>query len=181
MCSDAPTGHRFTGRPVPQSRKVLGLLALALFASGPAVRASCMESVVEAQSSTHAVERFVSERLSYWMKHLDLNDWRVSIVLSKRSDLKPKTLGGIRWDKKKKTAVISVLAPSEYRLPFDEMLSDLELTIVHELVHLELASLPRSEASRKSEEHAVNRLSEALLQLNRREERATREVACSSR
>jgi len=36
------------------------------------------------------------------------------------------------------------------------MLQDMELTIVHELVHLELAALPRSQASRSTEEHAVN-------------------------
>src|SRR5579859_3764633 len=34
-----------------------------------------------------------------------------------------------------------------YRLPFTEMLSDMELTIVHEFLHFELASLLRSEAS----------------------------------
>jgi hypothetical protein len=82
--------------------------------------------------------------------------------------LKPKTLGGIRWDKGKKSAVIWVLDPSDYRLPFPEMLNDVELTIVHELVHLELASLPRSEASRSSEEHAVNGIAEALLALDRK-------------
>ncbi len=36
---------------------------------------------------------------------------------------------------------------------------------VHELVHLELASLPRSEASRSSEERAVNQITGALLGL----------------
>ena len=34
-----------------------------------------------------------------------------------------------------------------YRLPFTEMLSNMELTIVHESFHFELASLLRSEAS----------------------------------
>jgi hypothetical protein len=66
--------------------------------------------------------------------------------------IRPHPHRGIRWDKSGKKAVISRIAVSEY-------------TLVHELVHLELASLPRSEASRKSEEHAVNRLTEALLEL----------------
>jgi hypothetical protein len=47
------------------------------------------------------------------------------------------------------------------------MLDDMELTIVHELVHLQLASLPRSEASRSTEEHAVNGIADALLDLDR--------------
>lgn len=47
------------------------------------------------------------------------------------------------------------------------MLNDMEVTVVHELVHLELAALPRSEGSRRSEEHAVTQISEALLNLDR--------------
>jgi hypothetical protein len=70
----------------------------------------------------------------------------------------------------KKSAVIWVLHPSDYRLPFPEMLNDMEFTIVHELVHLELASLPRSEASRSSEEHAVNGIAEALLALDHKKQ-----------
>jgi hypothetical protein len=111
---------------------------------------------------------FVSNKLSVWQQRLKLDDWRISVVTARRSDLKARTLGGIRWDKHKKTAVISVLDPSEYRASLDEILRDLGFTIVHELVHLELASLPRSEASRRTEEHAVNRIAEALLALDRR-------------
>ena len=111
--------------------------------------------------------QFIDERLAVWRNRLQLEEWQISVVMIPRSGLKPKTLGGIRWDKRKKRAVISVLDPAEYRLPLREMLDDLEFTIVHELVHLELASLPRSEASRRSEEHAVNRIADALLKLDR--------------
>jgi hypothetical protein len=94
--------------------------------------------------------------------------------LVRRSSLKPKTLGGIRWDKGKKSAVMWVLDPADYRMSCQEMLDDMELTIVHELLHLELASRRRSEASRSSEEHAVNRIAEAFLKLDRqRNENAT--------
>jgi hypothetical protein len=43
----------------------------------------------------------------------------------------------------------------------------MEFTIVHELIHLELASLPRSEASRSEEEYAINHLASALLDLDK--------------
>jgi hypothetical protein len=109
-------------------------------------------------------------RLAVWRQRLKLEDWRISAVMTRRNDLAPRTLGGIRWDKSKKSAVIWVLDPSDYRLPFQEMLDDMELTIVHELVHLELASLPRSQASRKSEEHAVNGIAEAMLALDRKKQ-----------
>jgi hypothetical protein len=113
------------------------------------------------------VSRFIDEKLAAWKRRLKLDEWSISVSMNRRTELKPKTLGGIHWDKKKKTAAIAVLDPSEYQLPFAEMLADLEFTIVHELVHLELASLPHSEASRTHEEHAVNQLTEALLTLER--------------
>jgi hypothetical protein len=112
------------------------------------------------------VRPFVDARLAFWQKQLQLSEWNISIVMTRRGDLKAKTLGGIRWDKGKKTAVMAVMDVADYSLSCAEMLDDMEFTIVHELVHLELASLPRSEASRSSEEHAVNRIAEALLDVH---------------
>jgi hypothetical protein len=112
-------------------------------------------------------QRFVDERLAVWRQRLNLEDWRISAVLTPLNELAPKTLGGIRWDKTKKSAVIWVLDPSDYALPFREMLNDMELTIVHELVHLELASLPRSQANRGGQERAISGIAEAMLKLDR--------------
>jgi hypothetical protein len=121
-----------------------------------------------AAERTQLAQQFVDQKLAIWRQRLKLEDWRISVAMARQSDLAPKTLGGIKWDKPKKSAVIWVLDPSDYRLPFREMLDDMELTIVHELVHLELASLPRSQASRSSEEHAVNGIAEAMLGLDRK-------------
>ena len=113
-------------------------------------------------------QNYVTERLSVWQQRLKLADWHISVQQVRRTDLKPKTMGGISWDKPKMSAVIWVLDPVDYQLPFKAMLDDMELTIVHELVHLELASLPRKEASRSVEEHAVNGIADALLALDRK-------------
>lgn len=123
-------------------------------------------SCPDAREQGLLAERFVHERLSVWSKRLNLEGWQISVVMTRRSDLKDNTLGGIRWDKDKKSAVIRVQDASDYRQPFGEMLNDMELTIVHELVHLELSSLPRSEASRSNEEHAVSQIAGALLGLD---------------
>jgi hypothetical protein len=77
-------------------------------------------------------------------------------------------MGNIHWDTDVKEATIGVLSSYDYQLPWKAMLDDMEFTIVHELVHLHLASLPKSEASRRTEEHAVNELASALLGLARR-------------
>jgi hypothetical protein len=124
-------------------------------------------TVVNSDEQRQIAATFVQERLGIWQERLKLKDWQVSIVMARRSDLKPKTLGATHWDKDKKSASISVLDPSEYNLPFPAILNDLELTIVHELVHLDLAALPRSEASRSTEEHAVNKIADALLALDK--------------
>jgi hypothetical protein len=115
-------------------------------------------------------EAFLAARLGFWLPRLNLADWKVSILLSHAGDLKPKTLGNIHWDAPKKTAVIRVLDASGYRVSCREALPDMEMTLVHELVHLELSSLPRSPASRREEEFAVNRIAEALIRLDRQKE-----------
>lgn len=110
-------------------------------------------------------EGFINARLGIWQQRLNLADWKISIVMTRARDLKPKTLGNIHWDANRKTAVIRVLDASDYQVSCREAQADMELTIVHELVHLELSSLPRSPASRHEEELAVNRITGALVRL----------------
>jgi hypothetical protein len=124
-----------------------------------------------ARERTLLAEKYAAERLSVWQKRLNLQDWNISLLVSRATELKPKTLGNIHWDTEKKTAVIRVLDPADYKLPFSEMLQDLEFTVVHELIHLELSPvlspLQRNDANRREEEHAVNHMADALLKLDR--------------
>jgi hypothetical protein len=114
-------------------------------------------------------EAYLRERVEIWKERLKLQGWSVSLVMSRQSDLRPGTLGNIHWDADKKTAVIRVLGSSDsHELPATEALRAMEDTIVHELIHLELASLPRTDTSRSDEEFAVNHLAEALLELDRK-------------
>ena len=115
--------------------------------------------------SREFAQQYVAQKLELWQRRLKLSDWRITWAMARRSDLKPNTVGQIHWDKPSKGAAILVLDPSDYRMPFNAMLDDMEITIIHELVHLKLTSLPHSEASRRSEEQAVNGLSEALFAL----------------
>jgi hypothetical protein len=128
---------------------------------------------------TLLAERYAAERLSVWQKRLNLHDWNISLLVSRATELKPKTLGNIHWDTEKKTAVIRVLDPADYKLPFSEMLQDLEFTVVHELIHLELSPvlspLQRNDANRREEEHAVNHMAEALLKLDRQNRALTQQ------
>jgi hypothetical protein len=112
-----------------------------------------------------AAEKFVAQKIQIWQDRLNLKDWDIRFQLVRMDKLEPKTLGNINWDSDVKKATISVLSAYDYQLPYHEMLDDMEFTVVHEMVHLHLASLPRSDASRRVEEHAVNELARALLKL----------------
>lgn len=120
----------------------------------------------DASGCVAEAEGFLNGRLGVWQQRLDLANWKISIVISPATELKVRTLGNIHWDADKKTAVIRVLDPSGYGLSCGELLPDMELTLVHELVHLELFSLPHSPAGRREEEFAVNRIADALMQLD---------------
>lgn len=102
--------------------------------------------------------------------------------MSHPSELRRGTLGNVHWDAETKTAVIRVLDASDYGRPFRATLEDMEFTVVHELVHLELTSLTRnfksrSEESFSQEEQAVNRMSDALLQLDHADQSARLDAA----
>jgi len=116
-------------------------------------------------------ERYLRQRLMVWQQRLNLQDWTISLVVSQPSNLRRGTLGNIHWDADNKTATIRVLDPSHYQMPYSATLKDMEFTVVHELIHLELSSLTRnfksrSEESFSEEERAVNRMSGALLELD---------------
>jgi len=114
-------------------------------------------------------DRYIHEKLPQWQRRLKLEDWKICILSVHPTDLRAHTLGNIHWDENKKTAVIRVLNASDYHMPIRATLNDQEFTIVHELIHLEMVSLPRSEASRSDEEHAINHLADALLEFERKE------------
>jgi hypothetical protein len=118
-----------------------------------------------AQAREATAKDFVEETLHTWQERMNLTDWNIEVELVRETTLEPKTLGNIHWDTGTKQAVIQVLSSYDYPLSFPETLDDMEFTVVHELVHLDLASLPRSKASRTTEEHAVNKLADALLNL----------------
>jgi hypothetical protein len=113
-------------------------------------------------------QKFVQGALRTWQDRLNLREWDIRVELVRPSALEPKTLGNIHWDMDTRRAAIDVLSAYDYTLPMPEMLNDMELTVVHELIHLHLASLPRTESTRRNEEYVVNQISRALLDLSRR-------------
>ena len=137
-----------------------------LLAFAARVPAAAPSGNLDASACTAQSASFLNARLAVWQQRLNLTSWKVSVVFAHRADLKPKTLGNIHWDKVAKTAVVRVLDPSDYQSTCRAAQADMEVTLVHELVHLELSALPRSPASRRDEELAVIGITNALLGLD---------------
>ena len=155
------------------ARRRLHLAACLFFSLMPA-GARLMSPAKSATPTTpeereNASRQYVRQKLSLWQARLNLRHWDIRIELVRSEQLEPRTLGNIHWDTETKQATMGVLSSYDYHLPFDAMLDDMEFTVVHELVHLQLAVLPRSDASRRAEEHAVNELAEALIRLAKQE------------
>jgi len=164
------------GRTFPKASGLLSLLPLLLAsASAFAQTAPAQTPTVRppAAERTLCASTFVAEKLWYWQRRLNLKDWNISVLVARADSLKPKTLGNIHWDSDKKTAVIRVMDPADYEMPDRAMLDDMEFTVVHELIHLELSPMlskfARNEANRREEEHTVNQMADALLKLKRGE------------
>jgi len=138
------------------------LFSISAVASSPgSVSASAREREANAQ-------KFVEHSLRVWQQRLNLTGWDVKVALVRPSELEPKTLGNIHWDLDTRNATIDVLSAYDYTMPTHEMLDDMEFTIVHELVHLQLATLPKNASSVRNEEYAVNQIARALIDLEKR-------------
>jgi hypothetical protein len=157
--------HRLCFALLPALVALLASPRLSFAQDGPTLQLAPHERTLMA-------EAFGAEKLWKWQKRLHLQDWKISLLVVRTADLKPKTLGNIHWDGEKKTAVIHVLDPTDYKLSAQAMLDDMEFTVVHELIHLELspvlAPLQRNDANRMEEEYTVNHMADALLELDRR-------------
>src|SRR5438552_17409888 len=82
----------------------------------------CFSPAQQVPNETTARERtliassYTAERLWMWQRRLNLQGWDVSIAMCRASELKPKTLGNIHWELDKKSAVIHVLDPADYKM-----------------------------------------------------------------
>ncbi|HLJ44838.1 MAG TPA: hypothetical protein VKU01_02445 [Bryobacteraceae bacterium] len=121
----------------------------------------------EKATASAVTQTQVDEWTKHWQKRLDLSEWTITTLIVRVGDLRPETVGNLKWNSNEKTAVIKVLNPADYNLSPADVATDIEYTIVHELIHLELSVLPHDGTSKLTEERVVNRISEALFQLDK--------------
>jgi len=107
------------------------------------------------------LEYHLDQKLRSWQKRLGMDDWRLSVRLVRQKDLDKNTWGNAEWDPAYKTGTISVLDPVDYNLKGGELKLDMECTIVHELVHIQVS--PFAAPDENVREDVVNRIMTALL------------------
>ncbi len=117
--------------------------------------------VFSSSASVNPLEYRLERELKTWQKRMSMDDWNLSIQVVRQNLLEKNTWGGAEWDPAKKTGVIRVLDPSDYNLKGSELKLDMECTIVHELVHIQVA--PLDAKTEQQREDIVNRLMTALI------------------
>jgi len=107
------------------------------------------------------VESHLDQKLKSWQRRLGMDDWRLTIRLVRQKDLDKDTWGNAEWDPNDRTGIISVLDPADYNLRGGDLRLDMECTIVHELVHIQVS--PFDAPDEHVREDVVNRIMTALL------------------
>ena len=107
------------------------------------------------------VESHLDRQLRSWQKRLGMEEWRLTVRLVRQWNLDKNTWGNAEWDPAEKTGTISVLDPVDYNLKGGGLRLDMECTIVHELVHIQVSPLDARDENVR--EDVVNRIMTALL------------------
>jgi len=107
------------------------------------------------------VESHLDRQLKSWQKRLGMEDWRFTLRLVRQNQLDKNTWGNAEWNPEEKTGTISVLDPVDYNLKGSDLRLDMECTIVHELVHIQVSPLEAPDANVR--EDVVNNIMTALL------------------
>lgn len=145
------------------------MLFVVLLCLGASVGPGAPPAVAESKSKVIITDVQVSNWVRLWQKRLRLDDWKIESRVVRAAELKPDTLGNLKWNSVSRTAVIKVLSPLDYDAPEVDIAEDIEYTVLHELLHLQLAVLPRDLGRKDIEEQVVNRLADALMQLDKGE------------
>ncbi len=107
----------------------------------------------------------VSGWIVKWQKRLGLQDWQIDAKIVRMPELPQNAVANIHWSLPNKKATVRVMNSVDSTLPKSEIVRDTELSVVHELVHLNMAKLPLDPTHTELEEEAVRKLSTALLAL----------------
>ena len=107
------------------------------------------------------LEMRLTSQTKIWQKRLGLEEWRIDVQVVRQKKLDRNSWGTAEWDPANKTGLISVLDPRDYNLKGSELKLDMECTIVHELIHIQVSPLDAKDAGLR--EDVVNKIMSAVM------------------
>jgi hypothetical protein len=99
----------------------------------------------------------------YWQRQLRLEDWDLQLHVNVRPEMLDGATGQCRTNLVLRAAKIFIADPSLLDLEDLEVMRDVEVTLVHELLHVALADVKDHSAG----EPAIERIARALVFLHR--------------
>lgn len=110
----------------------------------------------------------LEEACAYWQNRLRLNSWDISIGICRQSDFNNKDAQGeVDYEIAAGTAIIRILDSLDFPdSPFNQ---DMEVTLVHELLHLHFSAFEPEDGTLASTlmERTIERLAKTLVGLKR--------------
>jgi len=101
----------------------------------------------------------------WWQSVLGLSDWYIKVRVKRKYDLPPDSQGTCNWTYSRMEAAVKILHPNDYDPGF-LVPQDMELTLVHELVHIRHAPFQPADDNLHHEQ-AVEAIAKALVALKR--------------
>lgn len=117
--------------------------------------------ILGCSASTSPLESRLEHQMKAWQRRLGLAEWDLSLRIVRQSEIDRDSWGAAEWDPDTKSGVISVLDPRDYNLRGGELKLDMECTIVHELVHIQVSPLSAHDQAQREE--VVNKIMTALM------------------
>ena len=112
-------------------------------------------------SANSPLESRLDRQLKIWQKRLGLENWNLTLRVVRQAEIDQNSWGASEWDPDSRTGTVSVLDPRDYNLRGGDLKLDMECTIVHELVHIQVS--PLDSGNPEAHEEVVNRIMTALL------------------
>ena|ERR1017187_7183391 len=104
----------------------------------------------------------------WWKCKLRLSDWEIKLLIVRQWDIQGNA-GTCNFTVSNRTAVVKLLDPMDYDSS-SLWPQDMEQTLVHELLHIHMGTFSETatgSAEERFEEHAVDGLSKAFVEIKR--------------
>ncbi len=114
------------------------------------------------------VEELRTTYLPKWQRILRLQDWNIQIEIKREREMDIANAGGCNnWHIQSRHSTIHILDTADWPTDPEHPVQDMELTLVHELLHLHLAEW--RENTKPFGEQAIHAIAQALIMLDRRD------------